>query len=259
MSALGLKAHAPDSVLGRIVAQKIIDVRARGEQTKLGKLEPSDRSFYEALAGGRALIAEVKKRSPSKGALVKDLDLDAIARAYDRHASAISVVTDEPFFGGSLSLLSNVRARVKRPVMLKDFVISEFQVREARAYGADAVLLMSSVLERDKLASLYALVRSLGMDALVEAHTEQELEEVLSTEARIIGVNNRDLRTLAIDTQHVHRLAPKIPRDRLRVAESGIESKGALEALRGVVDAVLIGTALMQAEDIEAKIRELSW
>jgi indole-3-glycerol phosphate synthase / phosphoribosylanthranilate isomerase len=259
MSVVSLKTHPAGSALGRIIAQKIEDVSQRMKQTTLGELEPSDRSFYEALAKGRALIAEVKKRSPSKGLLRKNLDVEAIGRIYDQHAAAISVVTDEPFFGGSLMLLAAVRARVRRPVMLKDFVISEFQIQEARAYGADAVLLMASVLDRDSLAELYGLTRSLGMDALVEVHTEAELEEVLTTEARIIGVNNRDLATLTIDPEHVFDLAPKIPRDRLRVAESGIESRAMLDRLAGVVDAVLIGTAFMQADDVEAKIRELSW
>lgn len=260
MSGVELKMHAPGSVLGKIVAQKIEDVSRRMNETQLGELEPSDRSFYEALKPGRALIAEIKKRSPSKGLLRKNLDVVALAKLYDRHAAAISVVTDETFFGGSLMMLAKVRAAVSRPVMLKDFVLSEFQIREARAYGADAVLLMASVLGKSSLAELYAVARSLEMDALVEIRDEVELEEALAAGARIIGINNRDLATLAIDPQHAPRLAEKIPREgHLRVAESGIATRADLLRLDGIVDAVLIGSAFMQAEDVEAKLRELSW
>lgn len=261
MSSVELKMHAPGSVLGKIVAQKIEDVSKRMSETQLGEVDPSDRSFYDVLSAGKALIAEIKKRSPSKGLLRKNLDVVAIARLYDRYASAISVVTDETFFGGSLMMLAKVRAAVARPVMLKDFVISEFQIREARAYGADAVLLMCSVLEKRSLAELYAVARSLNMDALVEIRDELELDEALAAGARIIGINNRDLATLAIDPHHALRLAEKIPRGggRVRVAESGINTREDLVRLDGAVDAVLIGSAFMQAEDVEAKLRELSW
>lgn len=263
----GLKPLPADSVLGRIIARKITDVRERIRSAPTSTfertLEPSDRSILEALAGKRAsvpaLIAEVKRRSPSRGALSVSLAIDVITRFYERHASAISVVCDEPFFGGNLALLREVRSQVTRPVLLKDFIISEYQVIEGRAHGADAVLLMLSVLEPHMIERFMFIARAYRMEALVETHTEEELEAALSTSARIVGINNRDLHTLQIDPERFHRLAPRIGGGRIAVAESGIRSRMDIERLKGIADAVLIGGALMEAPDVEARIRELGF
>lgn len=228
------------------------------------QLPPSDRSFERALreaARKPALIAEVKRRSPSRGPLREHLDVDEVARVYDAHAAVISVVTDGPFFGGTLELLADVRRRVRRPVMLKDFVVSEHQIFEARAAGADAALLMASVLEAPSIEHLLGVLRGLGMEALVEVHTEAELDAVLGqTSARVIGVNNRDLGTLAIDLDNFPRLAGRVrERGLVTVAESGFSAPRDVERVRGLADAVLIGSTFMAAASIEAKVVELGW
>lgn len=261
-----LKTHPAESVLGQIVENKIEEVSRRIEALPLSAITDStvrsDRSFLHALESSLvrpSLIAEIKRRSPSKGALRAVIDLPAIARAYDAHASAISVVTDEHFFGGSLELLREVRRQVRVPVLMKDFVVSEYQLYEARRAGADAILLLASVLEREGIETLLALARTLGMGTLVETHDAGELELVLGTKAAVIGINNRNLHTLEIDPGLFHRLAPRIPADRIVVAESGVKTKEDVARLRGVAEGVLIGTALMEADDVEARIRSLGW
>ena len=261
-----LKPHDADSILGAIIAKKIEAVEAREEEKPLRDFERSvllgNHSLKQAIHGSKrspALIAEIKRRSPSKGPLRENLSIDEVAAIYDRRASAISVVTDEPFFGGSLDLLAKVKTRVRRPVLLKDFVISEYQVLEARSLGADAILLMASVLVPSALRSLHELARGLKMDALVEAHDQVEIDEALSADAQIIGINNRDLRTLKVDPDRVHRLASHVPEDRTLVAESGIEQRSDVDRLAQVADAALVGTTFMIASDIEAKMIELGW
>lgn len=258
MSLARLRPIDPSSVLAQIVDRKLADLRLRAAPAS--HPPPSDRNFEAALrAAGLSLIAEIKRRSPSAGELRADFDPEAIARIYDRHASAISVVTDGHFFGGDLEMLRRARAATSRPVLLKDFVVSSSQIAEARAYGADSVLLMASILARESLEPMIAQARDFGMEPLVEVHDEDELESVLSTSARIVGINARDLRTLEIDRTRVPRLAAKVPKDRVRVAESGVLSASDVADLRGAVDAVLIGTAFMKAPDIEAAIRALGW
>jgi indole-3-glycerol phosphate synthase len=267
MSALGavdLRVLRPGSVLSGIIARKISDVNERAKRSEPLRPRASDRSFFHALEGAPmkpALIAEIKRRSPSQGPLREDLDLGGIAAIYGRHAAAISVVTDAPFFGGSLEMLMRARTLVKQPVLLKDFVVSEYQVYEARAIGADAVLLMASVLPTSAVEHLLGLCRSLGMEALVEVHDRAELDEIIEqTTARIIGVNNRDLSTLVIDKSTFTLLAEPIrSRGLIAVAESGMETREDIEALAGKADAALIGTTFMKAIDVEAKILELGW
>jgi indole-3-glycerol phosphate synthase/phosphoribosylanthranilate isomerase/anthranilate synthase/indole-3-glycerol phosphate synthase/phosphoribosylanthranilate isomerase len=262
-----LKTLAPGSVLEQIIRRKIEDLAEREQRFSARKMRdapPSDRSFLDALAHAKrrpALIAEIKKRSPSQGPIREALDLQAVAEIYDRHAAAISVVTDGPFFGGDLPMLTKARRYARRPVLLKDFVVSEHQVREARGFGADAILLMASVLVPAALERFLAVARSMRMEALVEVHDESELHEVLEhTSARIVGVNNRDLRTLAIDGRNFGRMADQIrARSLVAVSESGIETRADLEALTGKADAVLIGTTLMRAVDIGAKLGELGF
>jgi indole-3-glycerol phosphate synthase len=251
----------PPGVLGAIVARKIKDLRAGVLRVPAVGQHPADqRSFLAALQNKRdglpRLIAEVKPRSPSRGQLVTGGEpvLLAKARAYDGRAAAISVLCDGPYFGGGLELLVAVRAHVSCPVLCKDFVISAGQVERAAAVGASAVLLMASLLRPESLKYLLETAAQHGIDALVEVHDEGELEEALTAQALIIGVNSRDLVTLGIDLQRAVDLLAKVPDDRTRIAESGIETAADVQRLRGLADAALVGTALMQAEDAAARI-----
>lgn len=261
-----VSSEASGGVLERIVATKRRDLTARISATPLAVLQAqatdSDRSFEAALAAeGFSLIAEIKHKSPSRGVIRADFDPATIAAIYDRHAAAISVLVDEPYFGGKLAYLGLARAASRLPLLAKDFFVEPYQVWEARVHGADAILLMASVLEVEAIAELHALAHTLGMAALVEVHDGDELEAVLSkTEARIVGVNSRNLKTLEIDERTIHALAP-IARaaGKIVVAESGVHDAAAVERLRPIADAALVGTSLMRADDIEAKLGALGW
>jgi indole-3-glycerol phosphate synthase len=223
---------------------------------------PAVRPFGIALTGARVgLIAEVKKASPSRGLLRSDFDPVRLATEYrDGGAAAISVLTDEKHFRGSLSDLRSVRDALPDgpPLLRKDFLFEEYQLHEARYYGADAVLLITAILETSGLRSLIALAASLAMDALVEAHDEHELERAVAAGAKIIGINNRDLRTFHVDLATTERLAPLVPPGTTIVAESGIVTREDVRRLEMCgVHAVLIGEALVTAPDPGAKIREL--
>lgn len=222
---------------------------------------PAPRDFARALVKpGVALIAECKERSPSAGMLHAPYDPIAIAARYAANgASAISVLTEPEFFGGSLLHLKEVRARVELPVLCKDFIIDPIQLRTARAAGADAVLLIVSILTDDELASLYGLARDLGMAALVEVHNKRELQRAMRLREALIGINNRDLSTMTTDRTTTARLRPLIPSGRIVVSESGISTRADVEQLEQLgVQAVLVGEALLRARDLDAKVRELS-
>lgn len=222
---------------------------------------PAPRDFAAALVKpGIALIAECKERSPSAGMLQTPYDpIDLAARYAAGGAAAISVLTEPEFFGGSLLHLKEVRARIELPVLCKDFIIDPIQVRSARAAGADAVLLIVSILEDDQLAALHRLTRELGMAALVEVHDKRELRRALRLDEAVIGINNRDLATMTTDRGTTARLRPLIPSDRVVVSESGISSRADVEELQQLgVHAVLVGEALLRARNLETKVRELS-
>ena len=206
-----------------------------------------------------AVIAEVKKASPSKGILRADFDPASIAKIYASHgASAISVLTDERYFQGSATDLSLVDRAVSIPVLRKDFVVDAYQVWEARSLGAAAVLLISAVLSPGELGDFIGLCGDVGLDALVEVHTESELEVVLNVEAKLIGINNRDLGTFETDLQTTVRLAKEIPRGSIVVSESGIFARDDVLMMQEIgVDAVLVGESLMRGQDMGAKLREL--
>jgi indole-3-glycerol phosphate synthase len=220
------------------------------------------RDFEHALTpttAGVRLIAEVKKASPSRGVLAADLDPMALAATYARHgADAISVLTDAKYFQGSLEVLQRVRATVDVPLLRKDFTIDEYQLWEARAAGADAVLLIVCILEPPLLRDLAAAAKGLGLASLVECHTEAELEIALAAGSRIIGINNRDLSTFETRIETTLALLPKIPPGPIVVSESGFFASA---DVRRVVDAgahaVLVGEGLVRAADVAAKIREL--
>ncbi|HBN08110.1 MAG TPA: indole-3-glycerol-phosphate synthase TrpC [Cyanobacteria bacterium UBA8530] len=253
------------SALDRIVAQKSEDLLLRKKKMPFeeikGSIAPSDFDFFKALsAPGLSLIAEMKKSSPSKGLIRADFDPEKLARIYEGRAQAISVLCDEPFFGGKLENLSLARKNTGLPLLCKDFILEPYQIWEARSFGADAVLLMASLLDPIEIEEMLQILRSLNMSALVEVHSEEELLEVLGTSARIVGVNSRNLRTLEIDENVFSRLGPLIHIEkRLLVAESGLKDREAIDKVRPLADAVLIGSALMEAPDIAEKLWELGY
>jgi indole-3-glycerol phosphate synthase len=205
------------------------------------------------------VIAECKRRSPSKGVLAASYDPAAIASAYERGgAAAISVLTEPTFFDGALDHLAAVRRRVRVPVLRKDFIVDEYQLHEARANGADAVLLIVAALEPRELVALHRTALELGLAALVEVHEDNEVRRAVDAGARVIGVNNRNLRTLAVDVEASHRLARLIPRDVVAVSESGLHSRADLERLReDGYRAFLIGERFMVDPDPARAIGDL--
>ena len=256
-------------ILDRIVADKTQELKASKRVRPLAELkrlaveQPPARDLARVLRGdGIKLIAEVKKASPSRGLLRPDLDPVALARTYaENGAAAISVLTEKRRFLGSLDYLPAIRRALGDkaiPLLRKDFIFDPYQVYESRAYGADALLLIVAILEEDQLSRLLSLSHELGMKCLVEVHQEGEVGVALRSGARIIGVNNRDLRTFAVDLTTTQRLRRLIPGDRIVVSESGIRGRDDMQRLRQWgVDAALIGEALVTSPDIAAKMREL--
>jgi indole-3-glycerol phosphate synthase len=219
------------------------------------------RDFRRALqTGDVALIAECKQRSPSAGTLQLTYDPVRLARRYAAGgAAAISVLTEPNFFGGSMAHLQAVHEAVQVPVLCKDFIVDHWQLLEARAAGADAVLLIVGILDEPALRSLYSAAIELGLGALVEVHSEPELERALQLEPSMIGINNRDLTRMRTDNATTERLKPLIPEEMTVVSESGIQTRAELIALRRAgIDAALVGEALLRAGDLEEKLRELT-
>jgi indole-3-glycerol phosphate synthase len=258
---------APD-LLQTIVAatRRITSVRREREppavlEKRAAAASPDGARFEAALgAAGRVnVIAECKRRSPSKGVLAKHYDPAAIARRYELGgAAAISVLTEPTFFDGSLEHLSAVRRSVGLPLLRKDFIVDEYQLLEARASGADAVLLIVAALEPGELRRLQAAAWELGLAALVEVHDEDELSGAIDSGARLIGVNNRNLRTLKVDVDGSYRLAARMPRDVVGISESGLQSRDDLDRLaRAGYRAFLIGERFMTAPDPVVALGEL--
>lgn len=232
-------------------------------------LRKSTRSFFWALEkGGRdgrcALIAEVKFASPSKGLIYKGKvnaeEAGKIAKIYEKNgASAISVLTDEKYFKGSFEYLKKVKKVTRNvPILCKDFIVNEYQIFKAREYGADAILLIAKLLSVVQMQKFLEVARGLGMECLVEIHNEEELEKVLKTDAKIIGINNRNLSDFTIDLETTNKLVNKIPKDKIIVAESGISSREDLNKLDKRVRTILVGSALMSSKNIINKIHELT-
>lgn len=254
-------------ILDRILATKRDEIDARAREMPLGDLRaraadsPPIRGFLGALrARDFSVIAELKRRSPAKGLLKASLDPGLVARTYEHGgAAAMSVLTDAKFFDGSDADLQQARAACALPILRKDFVIDPYQVWEARALGADAVLLIVRALEDALLRELHALALSLDLSALVEVHDEAELERAAEAGASLIGVNNRDLDTLTTDIATAERLAPLVPSNATFVAESGVSQRAAAERMyRAGARAILVGEALMLAENPAELIGELS-
>jgi len=242
-------------------------VRRRREERPLSELAAEveagreGRPFAEALfRPGTSVIAEHKRRSPSAGAIRDGVSCAEIVTAYERGgAAAISVLTEEAHFGGSLADLREARAATELPILRKDFTIDEYQLYEAKVAGADAVLMVVGALEQHALAALYAKARELDLDALVEIHDDEELERALELDCDVIGINNRDLEDFSVDIQRTFDLLADVPAGKVVVSESGIHHRGQIEELEQVgVDAVLVGEAVMRAPDPESAVRELT-
>jgi indole-3-glycerol phosphate synthase len=254
-------------ILDEIVAHKKQELESVKKVMPLAALKERvsttgvPRGFLRALTqfADIALIAEIKKASPSAGVIRNNFDPVDIGKIYENSgAAAVSVLTDERFFDGSLAGLQEVKKAVSIPVLRKDFIIDPYQIYESRASGADAVLLIAAILSDDEIRDFLAICNELGLDALVEVHTAQERDRALEAGAKIIGINNRDLRTFAVDISTTTRLASGLPQGIPCVSESGIKTHEDVGRLREAgVDAVLVGTALMAAKDIAAKIKEL--
>jgi indole-3-glycerol phosphate synthase len=220
-----------------------------------------DRPFSEALSRPwTSLIAEYKRRSPSAGDIRADLDVADVVRAYERGgAAAVSVLTEERHFGGSLDDLRRARDVTDLPILRKDFTIDPYQLFEAKAYGADAVLLVVGALKKRDLAALYDMARDLELDAIVEVHDEEELESALETDCDVIGINNRNLEDFSVSLDTTFELLVDVPAGKTVVSESGITTREQIEELERVgVDAVLIGEAVMRAPEPEEAVRELA-
>ena len=258
----------PKMILDEIVAVKRQEIEKR--RTRISQAEfrvraensPPVKNFADALRGGEyvSLIAEIKPASPSRGDLNANADPVKIARVYDENgASAISVLTDRQFFKGDLNNLKAARVGADIPLLRKDFIIDEYQVYESRALQADAILLIVRILDDAQLRAYQELAESLHMAALVEIHDERELERALKSDASIIGINNRNLADFRLDLAVTENLAPKISKEKVVVSESGIFSRADVErAANAGADAVLVGEALMRAEDVGEKVRELA-
>jgi len=254
-------------ILDDIIANKTVEVKESKNSLPLELIIEQikdalpSRNFFNAIKpdGKLKIISEVKHASPSKGVFRDDFDPVQIAKSYSRGgASAISVLTDEKYFRGSLTYLKNIRAEVDTPLLRKDFIIDPYQVYEARLFGADAILLIVAALDQSILKELLDLTRQLDMNAIVEIHDEAELQRALDAGSRIIGINNRDLRTFDVDLNVSINLSKKVPADKIVVAESGISSIEDIDRLRGEgVHVFLIGETFMKAPDPGLKLKEL--
>ncbi len=254
-------------ILSQIIEEKRIEVEKRKDKLSLSELKSSLRDplmnrldFKKAVSGeGINLIAEVKKKSPSKGILRKDFRPVEIALDYAvAGAKALSVLTDEKFFGGNLSLIKEIKKEVSLPILQKDFIIDDYQVYEAKSKEADAILLIADILSKEQMNRFLGIARTLGMDALCEIRSEEDLQKALSANAEIIGINNRNLHDFKVDVETTPRLIRHIPHGKIIVSESGIKSYKDVMYLKSLgVNAVLIGEAFMMAADITAKVREI--
>jgi indole-3-glycerol phosphate synthase len=248
--------------LAEIIAHKKIEVERREGLVSLealhGEISLADGRFKTAFVSGQLqFICEIKPKSPSAGVLREELRLEALVETYNRHAKAISVLTDEKYFGGSFELFRKVRALSSLPLLCKDFIINPYQCFEARLAGADAVLLIAKILDDYQLKCLYGQIVGLGMVPVVEIQNESELERATDLNAKVVLINNRNLDTFEIDLETTRRLAPKLPEETVKIAASGIESYSDIAALKNACSNFLVGSSLMRADDVDAKLREL--
>ncbi len=263
----------PSSRLDEIVENKKLEVSVRKQQVSLETLrkqaKPAEQKFLQSLRkpfvcldqlvrnAHPHIIAEIKPKSPSAGILNQELPLEEVIAAYNEFASGISVLTDEKYFGGSLQLLTKVSADTIRPTLCKDFVIDPYQCYEARCAGAQAVLLIVKILDRNLLAELQFIIYALGMTAVVEVQTEEEMKIALSVDPSIILINNRNLTTFTVDLKTTEDLAPMVPPEIVVIGASGVETRADVDRLAPFCHALLVGSSLMRAPDIKSKLAEL--
>jgi indole-3-glycerol phosphate synthase/phosphoribosylanthranilate isomerase len=254
------------NILEKIVQDKREEIATLAQQKPLASfindIVPSNKDFYGAISrkvghSHAGFILECKKASPSKGLIRPDFDIKAISKIYDKYAAAISVLTDQKYFQGNYDYLQTVTSQVKCPVLNKDFFISEYQVYLARYYGADAILLMLSVLDDQQYNTLSTLAASLNLAVLTEISNEQERDRAIALNAKLIGINNRNLRDLSTDISQTFNLAPSIPDDRIVISESGIYTNAQVRELAPAVDGFLVGSSLMAEDDIDLACRKL--
>ncbi|HNE25822.1 MAG TPA: indole-3-glycerol phosphate synthase TrpC [Pseudomonadales bacterium] len=258
------------TILKKIIARKHEEVAERqqkialAEQIARAKAQTAPRGFVAAIerkiqAGHAAVIAEIKKASPSKGVMRDPFYPEEIARSYEKGGAAcLSVLTDVDFFQGADDYLQQARSATKLPVLRKDFTVDPYQIWEARALGADCVLLIVAALSEAQLQALYACAQEAGLDVLVEVHNAEELAQALRLNTRLIGINNRDLHTFNTSLNTTYELLPQIPSDRMVVTESGIHTIDDVKAMRGhAVHAFLVGEAFMKAEDPGMQLLEM--
>ena len=253
------------NILLEIIENKKREIIIRRQKQPLELLLPNIpqagpvRGFKKAIASSFGLIAELKKASPSAGIIREKFDAVEIAKIYTRrHAKAISILTDEKYFQGKMEYLKMVREKIDLPILQKDFIIDEYQIYEARIWGADAILLIVAILSFQQLIYFSFLARKLKLDCLVEVHNEEELKIALEAGAEIIGINNRNLQDFSVDLTNTARLKDKIPSGKIVVSESGIRSKEDIKFLKNLkINAILIGETLLRSKDIGAKIKEL--
>ena len=254
-------------ILDKIHAYKLKEVAESKRLVSIESLKERCKDMPEAVKSGAVLkrdnrikfIAEVKKASPSAGIIRDDFNYIDIAKEYEvGGASAISVLTDKEFFKGDLKYLSEIKETVSLPALRKDFIIDQYQIYEARAAGADLVLLIARILNKEEINAFLALSHELGMECLVEVHDNDELETVLETEASIVGINNRNLDTFVTNLETTLQLCHRIPEGKIVVSESGIKTRADVLVLEEAgIDAILIGETLMRSRDISQKIKEL--
>jgi len=254
-------------ILGEIVSYKKKRIAEKKGKIPLAKLRdritklPPARDFKRAISlpGEISLICEIKRASPSSGLICRDFRPKEIARTYEKNgAGAISVLTEEKYFQGDILHLFSVKESVKIPILRKDFIIDEYQLYESRAFGADALLLIASLLDVEQIIKFTEISKNLGMETLVEVHCEEDLEKVLSTPQEIIGINNRNLKDFTVDLNITRKLKQKIPQEKIVVSESGIKTRKDVLLLKSIgINAILIGQVLLESEDIGRKLEEL--
>jgi len=251
-------------ILDKIVETKKSEVSKKKQEIPLvnfiDKINLTKTCFKENLSKkGMSLIAEIKKASPSKGIICENFDYMKIAKQYsESNVSAISVLTDETYFKGNIKYLNQISKKIIKPLLRKDFIIDEYQIYEAKYYGASAILLIGEILTYAKLLKFINLAKKLKLDVLLEVHSKEILKKVLDTPAEIIGVNNRNLQNFEVDLNNVITLRNDIPKDKIVVAESGIKTRSDVEMLeKNGIDAILVGETIMKSEDIPFTIKKL--
>ena len=249
-------------MLKQIIENKRKEVESARKSMPLDNFKPkiqkSTRDFKKSLSQNKLnLIAEFKRKSPSGNIKGNEFNTERILNIYNKHADAISILTDNKFFSGSLEDMKEVSNSTKLPILRKDFIIDEYQIYEARFYNADAILLIASILSLEEINDFIDIAKSMNMNCLVEVHNEKELSKVLDSKAEIIGINNRNLDTLEIDLNTTLNLMDKIPSGKLIVSESGISNNQYIKKIKNKVNAILVGSAFINSNNIENEIIQL--